>query len=778
MIMTRRFNVAFGLCIGLVVLLLWLTLQRESLVVPPVQYLILGSLIVFTLMFGVPLGGGFASLLPMVQFMIYLSLGLLPAAWLSFIGGWTHGIFRHWFGQWLEIKRPSSSLLDFFSVTAFNAVVQTAGIIAAALMFEQLGGSVPLLDFDVAQVGLPLVAAIGAYFFANHLIFVSFLKIGYPERVETYWQQLPRALLYEMVPIVFAPLMAVVYTRLGQGYFVLLIGMQVSASLVMYRLDQTRQRLEQRVRELGGLQAVGHTLSLSLELDEVLTAVYNQVSSLMPAAIFYVALYDEETATISFPLVIQDGQPIFRPTRPFTWGHGLTEYVLTRNRPLLINGNWEETIELIGLDRDKIGKGASWLGVPIRAGDQTVGIMSVQSHDTPSVYTQAHQDLLLTIAAQAGVAIQNVRLYEQIDSQLARRVQELDSIFRTTHDGILLLSKRWYVLSANRAFLDLFDLDEVDIPTADISLTEPALAYLAERIDFLPTELDIHLDDGQQNGGGTYKHRRVFSYDKRFVERTLTPVYDRDNKIDGWLLVFRDVTEEIKLANMRQEMTHMLVHDLRSPLALVLSGIELSLAQIQAESPLVESLHIAQRSGQRMLQLINNLLDVYKLENGNVLLQTEMMPPRYLLELACTEFESLAQETGIALQITVEEGLPPIPLDSDYISRVLHNLLDNAFKFTPNGGRISVWAKQGQPGWVQLGVTDTGCGIPTEVQARLFDKFEQWRQPGSRRRGSGLGLTYCRLAVQAHGGKLSVESNGRSGEGSTFIVSLPLRREE
>ncbi|MFO7537330.1 MAG: ATP-binding protein [Chloroflexota bacterium] len=769
----RRFRATFVLCGLTLLLLLWLTAQRPLLPVPLSQTIILGGLIVFTLLFGIPLGGGFASLLPMVQFMIYLGLGLMPAAWLSFAGGWLHGLFRYWFGPKLQIKRPSGGKLDFISVTAFNAVIQTLGILAAGLIFEQLGGDVPLLSFDLVTHGPPFLAAMAAYFLTNHLIFTGFLRLGYPERLPAYWQQLPRSLLYELAPILFAPLMAVVYTRLGKGYFLLLVGMQVSASLITYRLELTRQRLERRVRELGSLQAVGHALSLSLDLDEVLTAVYDQVSALMPASIFYVALYDADTNTIAFPFVVKDGEIIPWQSRSFTWGR-LTEYVLDQNRPVLIEDNWQKTVQKLGLDPAVVGRNACWLGVPIRAGDHTLGVMSVQSQTEPAVYTQSHQDLLLTVATQAGVAIQNARLYAQIDNQLARRVQELNSIFSTTQDGILLLSADGSFVSANRAFFNLFDLAEAEDACSGRNLADPALAHLAQRIDYTPAELQSDDTDWQQIAPHSYKQRRVLSYGERFLERTLTPVYDRKEKIDGWLLVFREVTEEIQLDNLREEMTHMLVHDLRSPLALILGGVELSLAQIEKDSLLTEPLHIVQRNGVRMLQLINNLLDVYKLENGNVLLRTEMMPIQHLFDRACVEFHGLAQEADIDLAVVVADDLPPVSLDSDYMARVLHNLLDNAFKFTPAGGTICLWARPGRTGHVLLGVRDTGQGVPPAIQGCLFDKFEQWWQMDGRRRGTGLGLTYCRLAVQAHGGKIWVESSGRAGEGSEFIISLPL----
>jgi signal transduction histidine kinase len=122
----------------------------------------------------------------------------------------------------------------------------------------------------------------------------------------------------------------------------------------------------------------------------------------------------------------------------------------------------------------------------------------------------------------------------------------------------------------------------------------------------------------------------------------------------------------------------------------------------------------------------------------------------------------------------VDPEIPPVTVDAEYIERVLNNLIDNAYKFTPDGGSIRIWARranQANSSGVLIGISDTGPGIPEKEQNRLFRKFQQVVSSSGRRTGTGLGLVYCKLAIEAHGGRIWVESE--PGKGSTFLVNLP-----
>jgi len=251
--------------------------------------------------------------------------------------------------------------------------------------------------------------------------------------------------------------------------------------------------------------------------------------------------------------------------------------------------------------------------------------------------------------------------------------------------------------------------------------------------------------------------------------------------ISGWLLVFRDITEEVKLARLREDMMHMLVHDLRSPLTVVtgsLDMIESSLADQDTEDAEF-LLMMARRGSDRMLRLVNDLLDISKLESGQLILHPESIDAESMLNETAIRTTPLATEARITVEIAAAPGLPPLYVDVGFIGRVLNNLVDNAIKFTPDEGVVRLWARldpEHTPPAMLVGVSDTGPGIPPEEQNRLFEKFQQISSVKGRRAGTGLGLPFCKLAVEAHGGRIWVESE--VGRGSTFVMRLPVVERE
>jgi len=266
-------------------------------------------------------------------------------------------------------------------------------------------------------------------------------------------------------------------------------------------------------------------------------------------------------------------------------------------------------------------------------------------------------------------------------------------------------------------------------------------------------------------------------------------VYDQEGEISGWLLVFREVTEEVELERLRDEMTHMLVHDLRSPLTIVRGSLEM-IEETAAEGD-VESVdrlvELARRSSGDVLRMVNQLLDISKLESGQLVIKSESVQVERLIENTASQYAGLAAQARITLARAVEPGLPPLHADPELIVRVLSNLVDNALKFTPDDGHVLLWAKEEstvEGRAVAIGVSDDGPGVPESAKARLFRKFEQVVSTEGRRRGTGLGLPFCKLAVEAHGGEIWVESpataarSSGGGAGSTFAFRLPATMEE
>jgi signal transduction histidine kinase len=494
----------------------------------------------------------------------------------------------------------------------------------------------------------------------------------------------------------------------------------------------------------------------------------------MPAHNLYVALYDPATDEVSFPLAVEEDRTVRWKSRRA--GNGLTEHVLRTCAPLLIHSDLAAT--LARLQITAIGRpAASWLGVPICAGQESLGVMAVQSFSPAELYDEAHREVLVTIATQAAVAVRNAHLYARTDEALARRVQELDSILRTAQEGILLLDTAWRVLAANRTLAQFLGLAQGELTGTLRGTTDgdsPLVARLGYTVDSLAVDCQALL---QEESAFLRQTIVAPGPPERPAERTLTPVRNREGSVTGWLIVLRDLTEERELARLREEMTHLLIHDLRSPLTVMQGSLSLidRLLRQERYGDLPELLAMAGHGNEQLLDMINQLLDISRLESEQVPLQREPIAVAELLQRVVERFAPLARTTEIDLQAVAAPDLPPLHADPVLIGRVLGNLVDNALKFTPNQGQVRLWARPAPddeaPGLL-IGVRDSGPGIPAEHIGQLFQKFQQVKSQAGRRRGTGLGLYFCRLVVESHGGRIWVESE--ECHGSNFQLRLPL----
>jgi signal transduction histidine kinase len=210
---------------------------------------------------------------------------------------------------------------------------------------------------------------------------------------------------------------------------------------------------------------------------------------------------------------------------------------------------------------------------------------------------------------------------------------------------------------------------------------------------------------------------------------------------------------------MRNDLTNTIVHDLRSPLSSILGSLYFleELADNEPDSLAGQALNISIRSANKLMNLVNSLLDIARLSTGQALVELQAQRLESVLDAAVSYLLPLAADSQIDLVKQVEPDLPLVLMDEDKINRVLINLIDNALKFTPRGGQVTVsaerWADGAGHSMVRCVVRDTGPGIPPEYRTRIFDRFVQIANRSGRRRGTGIGLNFCQLAVDAQAEK-------------------------
>jgi signal transduction histidine kinase len=220
-------------------------------------------------------------------------------------------------------------------------------------------------------------------------------------------------------------------------------------------------------------------------------------------------------------------------------------------------------------------------------------------------------------------------------------------------------------------------------------------------------------------------------------------------------------------ADAREEVLKIVSHDLRNPLSTIGMAAEMIL-ETADEAAQVRGVGIIRRSSERMNRMVQDLLDVAKLETGRLAIEVEDTAVAILIDEAIETLAPLAEEKGLALSSVLSPDLPGICVDRGRILQVLSNLIGNAIKFTPDGGEITLHARP-EAGSVRFAVTDTGPGIAPDQMQRIFGRF--WQARATDRRGLGLGLTIAKSIVEAHGGRIGAES--RAGEGSEFWFTVP-----
>ncbi len=521
----------------------------------------------------------------------------------------------------------------------------------------------------------------------------------------------------------------------------------------MTNQDRSRAALEL-------LYNIGHELSSSLDLHIVLNRVLDLSVNNVDAESGTLVLLNDNLEPEDAAIVYR-GQYISNTLAQIqgTLDQGLAGWVLRqRETAWVCDTSADERWQRRPNDEQNPGRGKSAVCIPLLARDKPVGILTIVHHQ-PGFFTRDHVDLLEAIAYQAGTAIYNARLYDSLQA-LNRRYREL---FDGNMDPILITNQTGKIIIANRRAMET---------------TECALVGLLDHDvwEFHELRRDLLGEDFESLLPGT-----SISYESRLrsVDGHEIPVqvYVRRINFEGeeaiqWIL--RDISERKELDNMREDLIAMIYHDLRSPLANIVSSLDMLEAMIPPDvaTSLESLLTIATRSVDRMNRLISSLLDINRLEAGQPITNQKAVDIYRLAREAMDAVLPLTESKQQRMTIHLPEGLPPLWVDADMIRRVLINLLENAAKFTPLQGEIIIGAELIDVAWLKIWVEDTGPGIPAESRASIFDKFV--RLSADRNiRGLGLGLAFCRLAVLAHGGKIWVDA--APVKGSRFLFTLPVQ---
>jgi two-component system, NtrC family, sensor histidine kinase KinB len=511
---------------------------------------------------------------------------------------------------------------------------------------------------------------------------------------------------------------------------------------------------QRQARVMTALAASAAAINASLRMDEVLQRILNETIAALQVETVTLALVEPNWDLLFHAATGDFKDKVIGKRIPA--GQGIVGWVVHEGEGVVIPNVQEDKRFRPGVEQFAGFEARAMAVAPIYAQGRVIGILQAINPRSDAF----DPDALLVLAGignLAGSTIQHAQLFERL--QLAhKRYRELfddsvDPIFVTNWDG---------------------KIHEVNRQAALISgLTSKQLQ--GRKIDELHqvTRGDKSISIDKLKAGETISYEALLKSNtggdipiqvqvKRFV-------FEEAESLQ-WLM--RDITERKDLDRLREDMTSMIYHDVRSPLANIVSSLDMltALSEGQENETLSSVVTIARRSTDRIQRLISSLLDINRLESGQAILSRQAVTPDMLANEAMEAVRPMTESRHQGLAGQIPEKLPAVWVDVDMVRRVLINLMENASKFTPPEGRIELGAKR-DGDWIQMWVQDNGPGIPLADQERVFDKFTRLKTEGAPS-GLGVGLAFCRLAVEGHGGKIRVES--QPGQGARFVFTLPI----
>ncbi len=616
------------------------------------------------------------------------------------------------------------------------------------------------------------------------------------------------------------------------------------ANLAASAIDKLQlfNKTQQRARQLSAINEISSHLAAELgDVDRLLRMITESAVQILGTEAGSLLLVDEETNDLEFRVVV-GGAGADRTGSRIPAGIGLAGATVQRGAPIIVNdtlrdSRWYGDLRVAEELRSELepgGNGAeefrshAILSVPLLVQGRAIGVLQTINKQDGSIFIAEDADLLETFAGQAAIAIENARLFNMTDQQLALRVQELDTMQRIDQElnrtlnlnNVVDITMEWALRKSGAATGALFILDREhnllrvvasygyldDSPFSMTgSLTYPADQGITGRVirsgqSSLITDVSID-PDYRATLPGCVAQLIVPLFSANQVIGMIILESDHEGVLDlldldfiarlaehaSPAIVNAQLYQELERANQsKSEFVSFVAHELKNPMTsmkgytdLLIKGVVGPMNEQQSDF-----LHTIFSNVTRMETLVSDLNDLTKQETNNMRLEIAPVNLRTVLLETLRAQQRAIDEKAQRLVIQVPEDLPPVRGDQNRLIQVATNLVSNAHKYTPPNGKITIkaevarntWEPQGAPYVVHVSVQDTGIGLSEEDLSQLFVPYFRSENPKTREQpGTGLGLTITRGLVQLHGGKIWVESEVEVG--STFHFTIPLATE-
>jgi PAS domain S-box-containing protein len=541
-------------------------------------------------------------------------------------------------------------------------------------------------------------------------------------------------------------------------------------------LARMEEAIHARLKELSTLLATSAAVVSSLDPQTVLERILEQVEQLL----------DVEKCTI---VALDEARGVFRAQASRGLSRRYTEQIsidpnepqsvtlraIRNGQPIQISDTEEDPTFTVLRSRGRAEGYRSVLAVPLNAQHAPPSALLVY-RPNPHIFTEREINLVTSFANHAAMAIENAALFAQSDMRLKEQTRRLEALIQSMQDGLILENLEGRVLYANRRISELTDLSVEEISGAPVeNLLERLLARSVsadlEEIEKMRTVLQAAL-----NGRGQRRVEIALSHARRtqYLRLQMFDVTDAQGMPIGRGQILRDITNSREADRMKSSLISTVSHELRTPLAAIKGYTSTLLAEdVQWDQQVQrEFLNIISEETDRLSNLINDLLDMSRIEAGNL---TVSRVPCNLEDLISNAAQRAQPAPGERLQCILSPEIPIFLADPARIEAVLRNLIENASKYAGENSPIRISASQ-RSNELVVRVEDEGPGIPPEYSERIFVPFYRLENGLLRAAsGAGIGLAICQGFVRAHGGEIWLEPSSR---GACVAFSIPLQTAE
>jgi PAS domain S-box-containing protein len=544
------------------------------------------------------------------------------------------------------------------------------------------------------------------------------------------------------------------------------------------RVASRTQELAKEKERIGSLYTLGRELSTTLDLDDVLATTLELVTQAVGAKQGSIVLLDHETDALVYGARLGEHGPL--PLNREIFEIDVATWVLQNRETALIDDVSQDERWLSA--RENALAARSLIAAPLIVGDDVHGVLVI-SNDLPSVFNESQLQLVAASAQQVAQAMSNARLYNYVRrsadrlGQLLRSEQQERSrtgaILQSIADGVIVNDTQHKVIAFNAAAEEILGAKRENVLGQDVWLLFDVFEENG-RNDALAA---LEAISGSPIASMGQVIETTLEIGRKVISAHMAPVVTENQELLGVVTALRDITREVEADRAKSEWVSTVSHELRTPLTSIKGYTDLIHAG--AVGPTNEKqdrfLDIIRNNVDRLTALTSDLLDISHIENGRVKLKSEAVDPVQIVQDVVESLRGQVEEKGLRLELELPDHVDEIVGDRTRLTQIVTNLIYNACKFTDDGWiRVSLSPLGGA---VRLDVADSGIGISTEDQSRIFERFYRADTPVmDGRGGAGLGLAITKDLIELHGGRIWVESE--LGVGSTFTAVLPSATQE